>query len=60
MVFAFFFDIKNIISDKNFFKGVFRFYDIYLFCEKMEVFVFGRRILFLDGIKSVLELYVKK
>lgn len=60
MASAFSLDTKNIIPDKNPSKGAPRPYDTHLSCEKMETLVSGRRTLFSDGIKSVLEPYVKK
>lgn len=60
MASAFSLDTNNIIPDKNPSKGAPRPYDTHLSCEKMETLVSGRRTLFSDGIKSVLEPYVKK
>lgn len=60
MASAFSLDTKNIIPDKNPSKGAPRPYDTHLSCEKIEALVSGRRTLFSDGIKLVLEPYVKK
>lgn len=60
MASAFSLGTENILPDKNPSTGAPRPYDTHLSCGKLEALVSGRRTPFADGVKSVLEPFVKK
>lgn len=60
MASAFSLGTENILPDKNPSTGAPRPYDTHLSCGKLEALVSGRRTQFADGVKAVLEPFVKK